>query len=411
MKKINEKNKNIILTAVSVIIFLITLGVIWIMHRTIHFQMDDLWYSTKLYDAENSPPIENIKDIFEAQVWHYFNWGGRSVTHTFLQMTLLAGELFADVLNVIMTVLTGLIIMLISQDLSGTKRGFGRTLAGISIVIGMLHAFNPDWHLNMYWQSGSANYLHITVVILLFIWAYLHALKSVPATGKALEGSSGPAATDRDNKGASVGVQVVYSLIMIPVALFTGWSNENMGPTAFLIAVATVFLIRKRGGKIAFWMIEGAALSLTGSALCILAPGNSVRSAYIEEKGLIAELLGRLFGISRGALVYLFIAFLTAMVLLGVLLIFLKEKAGAEVYLILGSAVISWGAMIMSPHYPERAAYGSMVLLILAIFLMAEKIIKAKKESVILFYTTGAFIWMRGIFLVLEFYAAKNYWI
>jgi hypothetical protein len=42
---------------------------------------------------------------------------------------------------------------------------------------------------------------------------------------------------------------------------------------------------------------------------------------------------------------------------------------------------------------------------------MAEKIIRAKKESVILFYTTGAFIWMRGIFLVLEFYAAKNYWI
>ncbi len=383
----NNKKQNIILTIVGAIFFLITLAIIWIVHRAVHFQMDDIWYATKLYNGQDSPPIENIKDIFEAQVWHWYNWGGRSVTHFFLQITLLIGELFADIMNVLMTVITGLIITLMSMDFAGTKKNFGRKLISITVIMGMLHAFNPDWHLNMYWQSGSANYLHITVVILLFVWAYLHEMKE---------------ATHHN---------IIFAILMLPIGLFTGWSNENMGPTAFLLACAAMFIIKKKGGKIRFWMVEGAILTVVGSALCILAPGNSVRSAYIEKKSFKADLFLRLYGISKGAFEYLFIAFLTAMALLAVLIFILKEKAGAEVYLTLGAAVISWGAMIMSPHYPDRAAYGTMAFLIVAIMILAEKIIKAKKEMIYPFYAMGAFVWMRGMFLVLQFLAARNYWI
>ncbi len=396
------KKKNLILTVVSAILFLITLAIIFIVHRAVHFQMDDIWYATKLYNGQDSPPIENIKDIFEAQVWHWYNWGGRSVTHFFLQITLLIGELFADIMNVIMTVITGLIITLMSMEFAGTKKSFGRKLVSIVVIMGMLHAFNPDWHLNMYWQSGSANYLHITVVILLFVWAYLHEMK------EAIQNNSG--STENSAKNTSVR-EIIFAILMLPVGLFTGWSNENMGPTAFLLACAAMFIIKKKGGKIRFWMVEGAILTAVGSALCILAPGNSVRSAYIEKKSLKAELFLRLYGISKGALEYLFIAFLAAMALLAVLVYILKEKAGAEVYITLGAAIISWGAMIMSPHYPDRAAYGTMAFLIVAIMILAEKIIKAKKEMIYPFYVMGAFVWMRGMFLVLQFFAARNYWI
>ena len=420
MSNSKNKKKNIILTVVSAVLFLITLAIIWIIHRSVHFQMDDIWYATKLYDGQESPPIENLKDIFEAQVWHYFNWGGRSVTHFFLQITLLIGELFADIMNVIMTVITGLIITLMSMDFAGTKKNFAGKLISITAIIGMLHAFNPDWHLNMYWQSGSANYLHITVVILLFVWAYLHEVRENSNKIIAGSGNSEKVESNENSEKASGGDtarrkslirEIVFAVIMLPVGLFTGWSNENMGPTAFLLACVSMFLMKKKGGKIRFWMIEGAVLTAIGSALCILAPGNSVRSAYIEEKSLKAELFLRLYGISKGAFEYLFIAFLTAMALLAVLVFILKEKAGAEVYLTLGAAVISWGAMIMSPHYPDRAAYGTMVFLIAAIMILADKIIKANKEMVYPFYVMGAFVWMRGMFLVLQFFAARNYWI
>ncbi len=420
MKRLSDKNKNILLTAVSAILFLITLAIIWIVHRAVHFQMDDIWYATKLYDGQESPPIENIKDIFEAQVWHYFNWGGRSVTHFFLQITLLIGETFADIMNVIMTVITALLITLMATDFSGTKKNFAEKLISITVIMGMLHAFNPDWHLNMYWQSGSANYLHITVVILLFVWAYLHEVRE--NSNKIIAGSGNSEKVESSENGEkargseaagknSLVREIIFAVIMLPVGLFTGWSNENMGPTAFLLACVSMFLIKKKGGKICFWMIEGAVLTAIGSALCILAPGNSVRSAYIEKKSLKADLFLRLYGISKGAFEYLFIAFLTAMALLAVLIFILREKAGAEIYLTLGAAVISWGAMIMSPHYPDRAAYGTMVFLILAIIILTEKIIKAKKEMVYPFYVMGAFVWMRGMFLVLQFFAARNYWI
>lgn len=415
MKKTDDKKINLILTIVSGLLFLITIAIIWIVHRDVHFQMDDIWYATKLYNGQDSPPIENIKDIFEAQIWHWYNWGGRSVTHFFLQITLLLGEVFADIMNVLMTVITGLIITLMSEDFAGTakeiagaKKGFGRKLISITVIMGMLHAFNPDWHLNMYWQSGSANYLHITVVILLFAWAYLHEVREA-----GLKTGAGPEMSDHTagtGKGALIR-EIIFAVIMLPVGLFTGWSNENMGPTAFLLAIASMFIIKKKGGKIRFWMIEGAILSAAGSALCILAPGNSVRSAYIEKKSLKADLFLRLYGISKGALEYLFIAFLVTIALLAVLIFILREKAGAEVYILLGAAVISWGAMIMSPHYPDRAAYGTMVLLIAAIMILAEKIIKAKKEFVYPLYAMGSFVWMRGMFLVLQFFAARHYWI
>ena len=409
MKKLDDKKKNIILMIVSVVFFLITLGTVWIVHRIVHFQMDDVWYSTKLYNGQDSPPIENLKDIFEAQVWHWYNWGGRSVTHFFLQITLLMGELFADVLNMIMTILTGLIITLMAQDISGTRRKFAGNLISITLIIGMLHALNPDWHLNMYWQSGSANYLHITVVILLFLWLYLHALKEV--TRKAVPAGDIKAADANATGKNNIVRDIITALIMIPIGLFSGWSNENMGPTMFLVACVVMFIIKKKGGKIKFWMIEGAILTAAGSALCILAPGNSVRSAYIEENKPVIELFLRLYGISNGALAYLFVAFLAAIALLCLILFILKEKAGIETYIILGCAIISWGAMIMSPHYPDRAAYGTMAFLILAIVVMAEKVMSIKKEAVYAFCATGAFVWMRGIFVLLQFYAVKNYWI
>ena len=66
--------------------------------------MDDEWYSTVLYA---DTPIRNLSDIIRAQIWHYFNWGGRSMAHALLQLILLAGEHWADILNTGMTLLLG----------------------------------------------------------------------------------------------------------------------------------------------------------------------------------------------------------------------------------------------------------------------------------------------------------------
>ena len=62
----------------SGILLAISIIVLYMTHRSIPFMMDDLWYSTLLSE---DTPIASFSDIVESQIWHYFNWGGRSMTH------------------------------------------------------------------------------------------------------------------------------------------------------------------------------------------------------------------------------------------------------------------------------------------------------------------------------------------
>lgn len=86
------------------VLIALTALIVWRVNYEIEFMMDDEWYSTVLYA---DTPIRNLSDIIRAQIWHYFNWGGRSMAHALLQLILLAGEHWADILNTGMTLLLG----------------------------------------------------------------------------------------------------------------------------------------------------------------------------------------------------------------------------------------------------------------------------------------------------------------
>ena len=80
-----EKQKKIIQWS-SLALILLTGIIVWRVNYEIDFMMDDEWYSTLLYA---DTPIRNLGDIVHAQIWHYFNWAGRSMAHALLQMILL----------------------------------------------------------------------------------------------------------------------------------------------------------------------------------------------------------------------------------------------------------------------------------------------------------------------------------
>ena len=98
-----EKQKKAI-RWISPVLIALTALIVWRVNYEIEFMMDDEWYSTVLYA---DTPIRNLSDIIRAQIWHYFNWGGRSMAHALLQLILLAGEHWADILNTGMTLLLG----------------------------------------------------------------------------------------------------------------------------------------------------------------------------------------------------------------------------------------------------------------------------------------------------------------
>ena len=155
-----EKQKKIIQWS-SLALILLTGIIVWRVNYEIDFMMDDEWYSTLLYA---DTPIRNLGDIVHAQIWHYFNWGGRSMAHALLQMILLTGESWADILN---TAMTFVLAWLICQAAGRVRMPY------YFAALGMLFGLNANWKMSMFWEAGAANYLYMTGFILAFLLCYL----------------------------------------------------------------------------------------------------------------------------------------------------------------------------------------------------------------------------------------------
>ena len=153
-----EKKSKKILGILTIILLGISILVMYLTHRRVPFMMDDIWYSTMLSE---DTPIRTFGDIVKSQIWHYKNWGGRSMTHGILQLTLLTGEQIADILNIIFTLLLAGSICLVAR-----QRHLGAFFGATAMVLGL----NANWKMSMFWQAGAANYLYITVFILLFVF-------------------------------------------------------------------------------------------------------------------------------------------------------------------------------------------------------------------------------------------------
>ena len=364
-----------IMTAVSVLVMYMT-------HREVPFMMDDIWYSTMLTDDR---PITSIADIIKSQIWHYNNWGGRSMTHTILQFTLLAGEQAADILNVAVTLLLAWTVCMVAGQ---KKPPF--FLAAIGMTLGL----NANWKMSMFWQSGAANYLYITVFIILYVFCYLR------------EFSDGEEILE---------VKPLPGIILwiVPLGILAGWSNENMGPAVWILSLLVILDTVRKKKKLAPWMLLGNMACLFGSIMMIAAPGNFVRSSQAGDSqyGLLWRSYLRMYAESKALLEYLF------PVLLVLVLVLLTGRCvrgvsiGRKNTVLLLTALLSWGAMILSPHYPDRAAFGTMVLLICVILSMAGKIVKERQDLNWPLFGAVTLVWLRGMYFCGEFLGVSWGWI
>lgn len=384
------------------ILILISAAVMYVTHRAVPFMMDDLWYSTMLSDET---PITSFADIITSQIWHYNNWGGRSMTHGILQITLLLGEHAADILNVVMTLLLSFVICVMARN---------RTLPAFWAAMAMLLGLNANFKMSMFWQAGAANYLYITVFILIFAWCYLREL---PESGVLVLGKRTPE-PERKPLGKDEAVPAPkhlwgITLWIIPLGILAGWSNENMGPAVWLLSLAVILLSVKEKRRLFPWMVLGNISCLAGSILVVAAPGNFVRSGQVDSNdyGFLWKCFLRGYAESAAIEVHLFPTLLVlgfmALICKGIL----RQPLGRRNVLLLLSALLSWGAMILSPHYPDRATFGTMALLICVIISLAKKIVSVRKDLSWMLWGITLLIWLRGMYYCGEFLGITWGWI
>ena len=396
-----EKSRKIMWITTGILI-LISAAVMYVTHRAVPFMMDDLWYSTMLSDET---PITSFADIITSQIWHYNNWGGRSMTHGILQITLLLGEHAADILNVVMTLLLSFVICVMARN---------RTLPAFWAAMAMLLGLNANFKMSMFWQAGAANYLYITVFILIFAWCYLREL---PESGVLVPGKRTPE-PERKPLGKDEAVPAPkhlwgITLWIIPLGILAGWSNEKMGPAVWLLSLAVILLSVKEKRRLFPWMVLGNISCLAGSILVVAAPGNFVRSGQVDSNdyGFLWKCFLRGYAESAAIEVHLFPTLLVlgfmALICKGIL----RQPLGRRNVLLLLSALLSWGAMILSPHYPDRATFGTMALLICVIISLAKKIVSMRKDLSWMLWGITLLIWLRGMYYCGEFLGITWGWI
>lgn len=337
----------------------------WISQRDVPFMMDDLWYSTNLATGE---PLQGPADIVESQVWHFLNWGGRCMTHGLLQAVLMLGETAADVLNVTAFFLLGWLVCVIAKQ----KKPFW-----LLFVLSLIVALNPNVKMSMLWQSGTVNYVYSSVWILLFLRPYFRYSEETA-------GDSPPLA----------------ALWVIPLGLLTGWSNENMGPACFTAVAGEMIFLRKKKRTVPLWMAGGAVSCLLGSIMVVAAPGNFVRSAAIEKKALGEMLYDRLYSMLRAGTDFLFPAAVLLAAAVLIRTVVCQGRLRPAQWMMLALAVLSYGAMVLSPHYPDRAVFGTMVMCILLTVSVLKDIL-AEKQGLKGWIVGAAFsYWCYAVFIL-----------
>ncbi len=334
MEKQKNINKYFILSLIALVVLLC---LEFIYHRFMVFMMDDIWYSTNL---ATGAPLSGISDVIESQVWHYLNWGGRSVTHSILQLVIMTGNLSADIINMIMFALLSYLICIMAKS----KNLY--TYVGVS---SMLIFANPNIKMSMFWEAGCVNYVFSSCWILTFVYLYIKVLRDY------LE--------DKECALCKGGVNALITVLMIPLSIITGWSNENMGPASTVLAIGIIlYIIIKFKKKAPLWMYIGAAGGAIGSAVMILAPGNFVRVDTIEKVSLAVTIRERIISMLTGYGAYLFPITVIMVLLILIYVIVLKQKPDISHIALILYMLISYLAMMLSPHYPDRASFGTMVI-------------------------------------------------
>lgn len=363
-----ESKKQLVLNLIGLLFLAVTFLIVYWVNDAVPIMMDDEWYSTRLYDSE---PVQSLKDVIDAQVWHFFNWGGRSVAHGLLQLVLMTGAVGANIINILFNIgLTWIIC-----KASGVK---GSVYA--AMILGMLYGLNANWKMSMCWQSGAANYLYMTTFVLLFLWCYVRALEG---QDKALPG---------------------ISIWILPLGLVAGWSNENMGPTVWLLSLGIMLYLWFKERRWRWWMLLGNVTCLIGSAFVILAPGNFVRAVQtVDDKGLLWRVFLRCYDESKAMFEYLSptLLLLAFALCIGIGACGIRLSKANVIYLL--GALLSWGAMILSPHYPDRATFGTMIFMMCMIVSIAGDVIRAKPALKPWIIGVGSVVWLRGMFFLMEY--------
>lgn len=278
------------------------------------------------YTFGTSGRLENLKDIFNFQIWYYFNWGGRNVAHTLAQIFLMNNKIIFNILN---PAVYTLLVYLIYRIIKGKNKDKPLYLILIHFY---LWFFTPVFGQAFIWLTGACNYLWTTTLVMIFLNLFLYY-------------------DDKENK-----YNIFKCFLFGILGILAGWTNENTGAGLVFMLIGYIiikkWIEKKKLKKIEWFGIIGTIL---GFIIMIIAPGNFIRSSgFIDDRFFLIKWIERAISITQTAENYLIIPIIFLIIILS-LYIYKKQKINKFIYLFIIGIIISIYSMVASPTFPERS--------------------------------------------------------
>lgn len=324
-----HKHKN----AIDLSLFFIVVFAYFFVLLTSQFKLDDLIYMNKW---ESSEPIRTFSDIYQYQVQHYVQWGGRTIAHTILQLLLIMPKVLSALL--ITLCFAGLAILMFKMTHFNQKVDW----LIVTLILSLFYFFNPTPEETLFWYTGIANYLITGLIILLSFYPFI-----VKLNGKVLK---------------------PHHYCLIPFAFFAGWCNENMSTSLVVMMAVVLYVDHKRYKKWDGRLVCSIIFAMMGVLLLLLAPGNFARASTISSGFM--SILYRGHGQINAWFNWLLLPIVTLLATLNTN----KENnfdLSNNIFTLWG--ILSILFMIASPIYPSRATFGSLILLITSIVMNIKK--------------------------------------
>ena len=323
-----------------------------------------------LFESMN---INHMGDVFKETYRLYMQWNGRSVLQTIMNsFLLLPGKGLFNICNSICFVY---LMLLIYWNIDGRKK---YDVVILVLVHVMVWVFGVDFGQTVLWMSGACNYLWGVAIILSMVTFYRYKIANI----------------------ASIRYPKLLAGGMFFLGLLSGWCNENTSGGGFLLVLFCTALFYIQNKKLKIWMVTGIVGMMTGLVMMVVAPGNAIRSSYIQEAhaGVIAY-LARFLKINNNIYHYFFgLLILTAVFLV---YLYLKGKKLREMSWSLALIVVCIAtsyALLLTKEPMPRAYFGAGIFLIVA---CVQAIAYVPKEEISL--STVKYVVLMGLLVYMLF--------
>ena len=314
--------------------------------------------------------VHSFYDILVSQWSLYFTWSGRIIAESLVQIFMWFGKPFFNIAN---TIAFFILLLLIFKLANVNYKSITR-LQLIWVLICMWICI-PDLASTMIWLTGACNYLWMALLQLIFLIPYTLSFYSKLK---------------------------IPSILMLPLGLLAGCSNEAGGFSTLILAILMIILLKKQD-KLQNWEIPGLIAFIIGYLILMLAPGNLVRQSIefpdyqYNIELLIAHIKGPFLKIIRNESILLIIIiyyFIKKNHQLNIdfkhfsFTSILKKFSMEDILILLFtiSGLLVPIVMIFSPQFPLRSCFMSPIYLLIA-SVMAIKNIKLPKLNSAFVYT------------------------